>query len=69
MIERIVRKTKELLFSLHKLKHVVSKQYYENPLRGSKVEGLNCKDLRSEKKDMWVDLGRTAKNCQGAGQS
>lgn len=60
MIERIVRNTTELVFSLHKLKHVVTKQYYENFLRGSKVDGLNCKDLRSEKRDMWVELGRKA---------
>lgn len=32
----------------------------KNFLRGSKVDGLNCKDLRSEKKDMWVELGRKA---------
>lgn len=32
----------------------------KNFLRGSKVDGLNCKDLRSEKKDMWVELDRKA---------
>lgn len=32
----------------------------KNFLRGSKVDGLNCKDLRSEEKDMWVELGRKA---------
>lgn len=60
MIERIVRKTKELVFSLHKLKHVFSEQYYENSLRGSKVKGLNCKGFKIRKKDIWVELGRRA---------